>query len=292
MRVAHNKIITPPKKEFVRSWLEEKYTNFEPNFLDELIDRFFKTIDTHTEYSKKKSIKYIQDNLLKWSRIYRKQELSYWTNRGWSEDKSNDKRVVRNKDWYIKEYGEEGGLKLYNERCKNISKNCGHSLEKYISRYGEEEGKLKWDKYKINYMNSIASKESLLVFDVITDWLISLGLDKNDIYVGKRGSKEYFLNNNGSFYLYDFTIRSERLIIEYNGVNWHANPNWSNEVLVEWKHPFSDETYEENINNYNKKIDTACNNGFKVLTLWSDVSLEENLKISKDFIIKNIKILC
>ena len=67
---------------------------------------------------------------------------------------------------------------------------------------------------------------------------------------------------------------------------YHNNNNYNSKVTK-----YSNRE-TENINNYNKKIDTACNNGFKVLTLWSDASLEENLKISKDFIIKNIKKLC
>ena len=49
------RINIPPKRDSVKNWLTQKYGNdFEPKYLENIIDDYFKTINTHKEYSKKK----------------------------------------------------------------------------------------------------------------------------------------------------------------------------------------------------------------------------------------------
>jgi hypothetical protein len=304
-----SRITTPPTENMVKCWVIERYgDDFEPKFLDELIYKYLLTINNHNEYSKKRTIKYISENIFNLERIYRKQELSYWIKRGWNEKTAAYKRIIRNKEWYINMYGEIDGLLMYNKKNDNISNNCGHTLEKYIKRYGENEGKFKYDNYKrtcarnltffitkygeiegkIKYKNfkkhiGKASKQSLLVFKPLVDWLINY-VDINDIYYGDNNSREFFIVKDGKTYLYDFTIKKLNIIIEFNGVKFHVNESWSDRIKENWVHPFKKINYFDAIENDKFKNKLAREFGFTTLTIWSDTPIEENINICKNFI--------
>ncbi len=305
----HNKILTPPNKEKLKNWIIEKYgDDFEPDYLNKIVDNFSESTLKHKEYSKKKSLLYIGKHIIKLDRIYRKQESLYWIKRGWDIKIAEEKRVIRNKDWYIRKYGVDEGIIKYNDKNVNISNNCGHTLEKYIARYGNIEGVVKYDDYKKGCARNLeffvkkygednglkkykifkkhigkASHESLLVFTPLIEWLSNI-IDNKEIYYGNIGSREYFLVDNGKTYLYDLTIKLLKLIIEFNGVKFHVNENWSLEEKKKWKHPFNSLTYEDAIKNDKFKKELAENNGFSVLTIWSDTPVEENIELCKIFI--------
>jgi hypothetical protein len=316
MRKAHNKITIPPSKENVKKWLIEKFgDDFEPNFLDKIVNEYEDSVNRHNEYSKKKSLFYISKQILKFDRIYRKQERLYWLKRGWGEKEAEQKRVIRDKKWYIDKYGFDLGLEKINLKNTNISKNCGHTLEKFIQRYGEEFGNLKYNEYKKNCSRNLeffikkygneegskkfkkfkkhigkASKESLLVFNPLVNWLSNdLSVDVNEIYYGDKNSREHFIVHDGKTYLYDFTIKTQKIIIEFNGVIFHVNENWSDEKKKTWKHPFKNINYIDAILNDNFKLDLAKKHGFKTLTIWSDTPIEENIETCKQFILNEIK---
>jgi hypothetical protein len=303
------KITTPPSNEMVSKWLIEKYgDDFEPRFLDELVINYENSINKHTEYSKKRTIKYIADNFFKLDRIYRKQETIYWVKRGWDIQIAENKRIVRNKQWYIDKYGVIDGVIKYENKNKNISNNCGHTLDKYIIRYGNDLGVIKYEEYKKNCARNLeffirkygdvdgknkykefkkhigkASKESMLIFKPIIDWLKGR-IDINEIYYGDDNSREFFIINNSKTYLYDFTIKNLKIIIEFNGVKFHVNELWSENIKKEWKHPFKEITYLDAIKNDKFKLKLANENGFSVLVIWSDSPIEENIDICKEFI--------
>lgn len=310
----YNKITTPPSKEQLKNWLKEKYgDDFEPKFLENLVTKYIESINNHTEYSKKKSVKYISENFFKLDRIYRKQEKLYWLKRGWDEKTSEIKRVVRNKKWYIENYGQTDGLIKYEQKNTNISNNCGHTLEKYIKRYGKDDGFLKYEEYKKNCARNLdffikkygptigakkykdfkkhigkASKESMLVFKPLVNWLIQY-VDINEIYYGDDKSREFFIVKENKTYLYDFTIKKHKIIIEFNGVRFHVNENWSDDVKLTWKHPFNNMSYLESIEYDKFKDNLAIENGFKILRIWSDTPVEQNIEICKKFIENEIK---
>lgn len=303
------RITTPPSNEMVTKWLIERYSDdFEPRFLNDLVINYENSINKHTEYSKKRTIKYIADNFFKLDRIYRKQETMYWVKRGWDTQIAEFKRIVRNKQWYINEYGSVDGLLKYQEKNSNISNNCGHTLDKYIIRYGENKGIVKYDNYKKGCARNLeffvkkygeidgknkykefkrhigkASKESMLVFKPLIDWLKE-SIDVNEVYYGDDNSREFFIVNNGKTYLYDFTIKNLKIIIEFNGVKFHVNELWSENIKKEWKHPFKEITYLDVIENDKFKLNLASDNGFSVLVIWSDLPIEENIDICKEFI--------
>ena len=314
MKNTYGKILIPPTKENVGKWLNERFGNdFEPNYFNSIIEEYFSSINTHTEYSKKLTVKYISEKIIKFDRIYRKQETLYWIKRGWNNIDAETKRIVRNKQWYIDTYGPLDGLEKFNNKNAKISDNSGHTLEKYIIRYGEELGSVKYDEYKKTCARNLeffvkkygendgknrykefkkhigkASKESLLVFNPLIDWLTN-HIDINEIYYGDKNSREFFIVKNSKTYLFDFTIKSLKLIIEFNGVKFHVNENWSDEIKKIWIHPFKKMTYLEAIKNDQFKKKLAEENGFKVLTIWSNIPVEENIEICKQFIENEIK---
>ena len=76
------------------------------------------------------------------------------------------------------------------------------------------------------------------------------GLSDQIEYSPYGKNKEYFINNGVNIYLYDFTIRNLKIIIEFNGVTFHANPEWDDTKLLEWSNPFNKEqTSQQNISN-------------------------------------------
>lgn len=133
-----------------------------------------------------------------------------------------------------------------------------------------------------------ASLESLEVFEPVIEYCNSLNIKADDIYIGQNNKNEYFINSNGSVYFYDFCIRSKKIIIEYHGIGFHANPNWDSNRLEKWRSAFSSETSLENIARTKIKNTTAIENGFTLLEIWSDDPLYYNIDLCKKFIFNNL----
>lgn len=206
----------------------------------------------------------------------------------------------------IEKYGEKEGLQKVKERNErwltslrenndwgDLSKSKGKTYEQMVEKFGKEKADdIIYARSKNSVGFKFASKESLLVFEPLTDWLFEEhSIFYQDIYIGKADSREYFIRNNdtGQFlYSYDFTIKSLNIIIEYNGEAFHPNPSWDEEVFESWKHPYNSMTAQEKRKYDENKIKYAENQGFKVLEIWSSKSPEENLEICKDFILSNI----
>lgn len=97
--------------------------------------------------------------------------------------------------------------------------------------------------------------------------LCELGINKKDICWGIKGSKEFARNNdNNSTYFYDFTIKSLKFTIEYNGIFWHARED------LNWR-GFGNK--DENIDRNKKKIALIEDLGYNVIVVWSDDDLEK-----------------
>lgn len=131
----------------------------------------------------------------------------------------------------------------------------------------------------------IASQESLKCLIPIYKYIRRIGIDRSNIYFGVSGSKEYFLYDidNKRTKWYDFTVIQGgfRFIIEYNGVAFHPKT-----PTCDWKSPYSpiapSDKYEED----RLKVELAVSRGFKVLTIWSDVDVNDNIMRCKLFIDK------
>lgn len=210
--------------------------------------------------------------------------VEYWIDKGYDIDTANKKR-------------------------QEILNKCNVSLPFMINRHGETLGKLKYDKMllkrkdamiklikegKINFYNGKASKESLQYFLPLNDILINdYNIDSDDIFFGYEDKNEFYLasgdhrNSNSYYYLYDFTIRSKKIIIEYNGSRWHPNPDILSEK--EWKNwnvgnVTADEKYKRDID----KLETAYKKGFKCLVIWDYNGYDNNMSKILSFIKENL----
>jgi hypothetical protein len=187
---------------------------------------------------------------------------------------------------YIKRYGDEIGVVKYNERQnKYLNSLYINKSQEEIVKFNKSKG-LTYNnailKYGIDKANEIfnsrhikashASKESLKVLIPFYKYLRKASICKTDIFWGISGSNEYFIRENEKFVIFDFTIRSKRIIIEFNGTTWHSKTQDSN-----WKSPYG--TSAKDSYEYDKqKREIAQRQGFKVITIWSDETPQKNLQ--------------
>jgi hypothetical protein len=112
----------------------------------------------------------------------------------------------KSKDELFKIYKSQDSSSL--EYCL---KKCNYNLESANKLYTELKEK------RVVPMGK-ASKESLKYFIPLYKLLRKNGIDRSDIYFGVSPSCEYWLvDEYRNFYMYDFTIVSHKLIIEYHG---------------------------------------------------------------------------
>jgi very-short-patch-repair endonuclease len=197
---------------------------------------------------------------------------------------------------WINEYGKDLAIKKHKERVKKydetfsknpnkdeINKSKGITIENLYNKYGDME--IAQNKYKdwvtkVSVPLSQASKESLSVFLPLIDFLSKNGINKDDIYIGYNGSNEYFIRDSNRIFFYDFTIKSKKIIIEFNGIMFHPKNEKS-----EWYNPLDKTiTTKEAYDRQKYKLDLAKKEGFSVLEIWSDESESQNLDKCIEFI--------
>lgn len=191
---------------------------------------------------------------------------------------------------YIEKYGKiEGSIKWneYQKSKDSMSRKLFNSDEEYntrinsikltydnfIKKYGEELGKIKWKLYLSN--RSIGySKWSINIIDTLMNlhWFKDLPIDK--VYYATK-NREYCIcdETNKNCFLYDLTIfmkDGKRIIIEFNGNKFHANPNLSINERNLWFQPFSKESFDIVLNNDKIKKLRAESKGFIVYYVWDN----------------------
>jgi hypothetical protein len=197
----------------------------------------------------------------------------------------NKKSFSHTLSGYSERYGNEDGLIRYTKRRQTyIQSLYGNKTEDELTAFHKSQGLTYKDaviKHGLLAANCIfnsrgasaakASKESLRVLIPFYKYVRKSGIAKSDVYWGISGSSEYFIRENEKFVTFDFTIRSIRVIIEYNGIAWHAkNPT---DTL---KHPYGKTASE--VYTYDKqKHEMAERQGFTIITVWSDIPHNENL---------------
>lgn len=127
-----------------------------------------------------------------------------------------------------------------------------------------------------------ASLESLNVFSKILDFCIGIGIEYADIYLGIDNKSEFFIKDGCRIYFYDFTIRKYKIIIEFHGTTFHARN--TDDI---WMNPFTGERAKENIEKRILKNEIANKHGYKILEIWSDNSVYNNIEYCKKFILEN-----
>lgn len=148
-----------------------------------------------------------------------------------------------NKEKLLLRYGEEEGLKRWNEYCKKQSY-VGVSKEYFIEKYGEEKG---IKKYK-----EVCKSHCLTLVNFQSKWGKDLGIKKfNDCYsnlnngyskisqelfnsitpIENKGETFYATNNKEKYFHHiptntygfiDYCYKNK--VIEFYGDYWHANP--------------------------------------------------------------------
>ena len=136
--------------------------------------------------------------------------------------------------WLKQEYDKETAYEKYTEAIKS-SRTTLYAFQK---RYGNGEGK---EKYKVSLhkrketflakygttfpSGGRTSKQSLKFFIPLYKQIRKLGIKKEDICWGIKGSREFAITKDSTSFCYDFTIKSLKYIIEYNGSFWHSHPD-------------------------------------------------------------------
>jgi len=201
---------------------------------------------------------------------------------------------------FINKYGYDVAMQKHRDRVdkskttinnnpnkEEIFKSRGITIENLFRKYGDIE--IATEKYNnwrvsVSVPFCLASKESLKVFNPIIETIMSeYDIKYDDIFIGSGKSSEYFLRNEKDIYFYDFTIKSKKIIIEYNGVLFHPKNEKS-----DWVNPMNRKLSSvEAYNKQKKKIQTAVDRGFSVFEIWSD----DDNKIEKclEFIKNNIE---
>jgi len=200
-------------------------------------------------------------------------QYEYWmTKENMSVDEAKAKVSDLQKTYDLKKlitkYGNLEGSKRYEEMCKKLSNS--HSLKGYIERYGEIIGREKYEEVIIKKCsNSGVSKESLIFFKKIYR-SIRDKINREEIYWGIQGSKEYFLYDNESskIFFYDFTIPSLKIIIEYHGKRYHPNPGWEEEKWKKWDFMGMSADNKRKLDIYKNQV--AEKLGFEVIEIFSD----------------------
>lgn len=190
-------------------------------------------------------------------------QKEYWVEKGHSEEeaiqKVSDYQRTFSKDICIEKYGEEEGLRVFNER------------------------QAKWNAslIKNGNMKSGYSQISQELFDKIIESYSEA--DKLGVYYATKNQEYFISEKNSKFYQYDFTDTNRMKIIEYNGDVYHANPNIYNEN--DYYHPFHKEkglTAKEKWEEDKIKRKAANKRGFDVLTVWdSEFNQDKDQTIKK-----------
>ena len=160
---------------------------------------------------------------------------------GWTEedfDRYNKSRAVTKKN-LISKYGEVEGTNRYNhyveeqhktkswdymvekfgeEKAREINRYKVASLESYIARYGDVEGKIKWETV-IRNKTCGYSKMSQEIFDRLDRVLCPKYKTR---YAKKNG--EYCVEFNGIDIHMDYFIEGLNICIEFNGSCFHGDP--------------------------------------------------------------------
>lgn len=190
----------------------------------------------------------------------------------WTEDQINilsQKKASCSFSHYIKKYPDDvtKAKLLYEERIKKCNTSSFEWALKKSNNDIEQANKIYINRITTKFNNSYcASKISLKTFKPVEEYVISqFGISPEDIYVNDGIRKEFYLWDNifKRIYFYDFTIRSKKIIIEFNGCWFHAK------------------TREENPESFDRdqrKLNLAKENGFITFVVWDDCPIRENQK--------------
>lgn len=232
-------------------------------------------------------------------------QLKYWLKKGFSEEEAKSAVKERQQTFTlekcIQRHGKEEGTKKWKERQEKwqntlnskskeekvrINKSKAVTINSFVKKYGEEEGKRQYLLYRQKTVVPFckASKTSLKIFIPIYKFLRNNNISRSDIYLGVNGSKEYFIRNGVNFYSYDFVVKSKKIIIEFHGSKFHPNYEKLNELEIKnWKSAYKAEgPIVKEKDDLKKQV--AIDNNFLFIELYEEDGIEYNINKSLVFI--------
>lgn len=231
----------PIKKEY---WSKKGYSDAEAQQLS-------KEVKIHNNNSgSKKSASSI------FRRVTSKRCIEYYVVRGYSETEANklvsNNQTYFSKDVCIEKYGEERGLKIWQDRQDRWQ-------ETLNSKSDEEKARINRLKLSKGISVSLAEKEIIEEVKKI----------HNDLLIIPQFTLSV---NNKKQYVYD--IASNKKIIEYNGDFWHCNPK---KYSADYVNPRTKLTALEKWRLDQEKIQFAQAQGYEVMVVW-----ESDFKTNKE----------
>lgn len=251
------------EKYGMKSWNEYCSKQAETNTLEYKQEKYGMSEDEFKEFNKSRAV--TKENLI--SKHGKDIGLEKW------ESYCQRQSYTNSLEYFIDKFGKDEGTKFF----KNLNKSKSQTLENFIKRYGEKEGHIKYLQYRDrNGMNGGVSPISQDLFKEIEGGLHCYYGYKNHEF-GKYDKE------NRRYYFYDFVAPDIKLCIEFNGDDFHANPDiYSNE---NYKHPFDKEMLAEEIWEYDRiKNQLIKNSGYELIIIW-----EKEYRKNKDAIIKELK---
>lgn len=263
--------------------------------LFELHKNKLKHANTLARYVEKYGIDIGHERYSKWKSQCRKNGCSleifkerYGEKEGEQKWQEYHNRVYRkrSKENYIQDLGEIEGTQKWVSYKNNLKKS--KTLERYIERFGLELGQLKHEEYlnklKQNTWKRGASKTSI---QHILPPILAYGYTLNDIFIGMPPSKEFQYKSDKKIYYYDCVIPDIKLVIEFNSLAWHCDPNlMTPEDFKKWKPPKGTILPEEKYIYDLHKIRAIEREDYEVLTIWQEDGLKVNHNLIFQFIEK------
>lgn len=172
------------------------------------------------------------------------------------------------------EYWLSKGYNYEEAKIKLSERQITFSLEKCIERHGKIEGERIFNERQLKWRNSLTTNGNLKMgYSKISQKLFYNILEYYDFNHHKHiqfatKNKEFILPKiNGGVWVYDFTDSKNKKIIEYNGDQYHGNPNLYESD--DYPQPFrKDYTAGEIWEKDERKIKVAKDRGFDVLVIW------------------------
>lgn len=170
--------------------------------------------------------------------------------------------------YFIDVYGENAGR----EKFKQVCDMKANTLRNFITRYGNEEGKIRFEQYiqtRKPYYSNISQE---LFREIKTD----------NCYYAEL-NKEFGCYGEDCYYFYDFVDTNLKKCVEFNEDWIHCNPKMYDENYI---HTYG-YTAKEKWENDNRKIATLVKIGYDVMIVWESEYLnnrEQTVNRVKDFL--------
>jgi len=245
------KLKSRPKPNVVSLWTKEYWVNRGYSETD--------AIEKVSEIQTKNVLKRSKESY-KEHRSKLKFCLDYWKNKGFDVKQSEQLRTPflleckNDLSSMIRRHGDSGHY-LYHKRVEAIKK----SLKSI---------------HNTKRTGGYVSIESKRFFTPIYKHCRRLGIKREDIYYGARGSREFFVRKSGEDNIgrfVDFCIPKLRIVVEYHGTHWHYRKD-----LVD-KNPLLD--YDD-IKYRDEDVRLLVENrGFEYHVVWSDDNLTTQQKM-------------